>query len=613
MTTGTIRSESGADWRLDYLFSIGASNWLIHLGVVTLTFVVLSQSAPAAPEANLVENWAWLWFAAMLVLTLSLAALSLSYHRNWLPNVPADWFGVGHSLATALIGLTWGGGAVACAATAGFETLVFYTLILGGTALGAVSSQHALLRSCMCSVWTSVPLLALAYVVYGRDLRSLAMAAMILLFGFTLTILALRMNRFLADNVAMSRDLARKNQQLSVTTGQLQEAHDARLRFLAQASHDLRQPIHAIGLFIECLKSLRLGREGRDILQNIDRSIDSLSRLCRSLLDLSAIDVGQVKPNPVDTPLAEVIGDVIRQAQEPARLQSVRLRSVRTRLWVRTDPALLHVMLQNLVSNALKYAPGGKVLVGVRRFRGRISVAVIDQGPGIVDQDRDRIFREFVRLEKHRGGRIEGIGLGLSIVKRLSELMAVRIVLRSQPGRGSEFRIDGLVAVPPRIDSATPAARSHQRKLEGLRVLVIDDDESARESTVKILARWGCSVRATANPAIESESVRDIDFILCDQDLGLDRNGLEIIHGLRAVSGLEIPAAITTGSDTTVLRDQTAAGGITVLSKPARPAQLRSLLLAAVAGQSQSRPNSAAMPAAAARVGTSSARSTAET
>jgi CheY-like chemotaxis protein len=270
-------------------------------------------------------------------------------------------------------------------------------------------------------------------------------------------------------------------------------------------------------------------------------------------------------------------------------------------------------MLQNLVSNAIKYAPGGKVLVGVRRRGASVVIAVIDQGPGIMRDDHDPIFREFVRLEKHRGGRIEGIGLGLSIAKRLSELMAVRIALRSQPGRGSEFRIEGFVTVPPRVDPATQVPRSHQRKLEGLRVLIVDDNESARESTVRILARWGCSVRATANPAIEPETVRDIDFILCDQDLGLDRSGLEIIHGLRAVGRLDIPAAITTGSDTTVLRDQTAAGGITVLSKPARPAQLRSLLLAAVAGQSQSRPSSAAMPAAAARVGTSRARNTAET
>lgn len=604
---GPSRPET-ADWRLAFLFSMGFSSWLIHLGVVTLVFVVLHESAAAWRE-----GWAAAWLAIMLVLTLGLVALSMAFSRNWLPGVPAGWFGFGHSLATTLIGLTWGSGAILCAIAGSFQTMVFYTLVLGGTALGAVSSQHPWLRSCLLSLWTSLPLLAVAFVVYDRNLQSSAMAVMILLFGVMLSILALRMHGFMATNVAMSRDLEHKNRELSAATRKLQEANDAKLRFLAQASHDLRQPIHAIGLFIECLKGLRIGREGRDILQNIDRSVDSLSRLCRSLLDLSAIDVGQVKPVPVDTPLADVIGDVIRQAQETAKLQSVRLRAVRTRLWVRTDPALLHVILQNLVSNALKYAPGGKILVGVRRRGESVIIAVIDQGPGIMQDDRDRIFREFVRLEKHRGGNIEGIGLGLSIVKRLGDLMAVRIALRSQPGRGSQFRIENLVSVPPRADPATIVTGGHQRKLEGLRVLVIDDDESARESTVKILARWGCSVRATANPAIEPETVRDTDFILCDQDLGLERNGLEIIHGLRALGRPDMPAAITTGSDTTVLRDQTVAEGITVLSKPARPAQLRSLLLAAVAKQFQSSPSSAAIPAAAARVGTSSARNTAET
>lgn len=601
--------DTADDWRLDYLFSIGASSWLIHLGVVTLAFVVLNESGTAAWA----QGWVATWFMVMLALTLTLIGLSLAYVRKWLPRVPARWFGVGHSATTALTGLAWGGGAIACAITGSFQTVVFYTLVLGGTALGAVSSQHAWLRSCMLSVWTSVPLLALAFVVYGRDLQSGAMAGMILLFGATLTILALRMHGFLAENVAMSRDLARKHRELSVTTEQLREAHDAKLRFLAQASHDLRQPIHAIGLFIECLKGLRTGREGKEILSNVDRSLDSLSRLCRSLLDLSAIDVGQVRQNPVDTALEDVIGDVVRQAQETARMQSVQLRSVRTRLWVRTDPALLQVMLQNLVSNALKYAPGGKVLVGVRRRGGHAAIEIVDQGPGIAPEDCERIFAEFVRLDRHRGGRIEGLGLGLSIVKRLCELIGLRIALRSQLGRGSAFRIDGLVCVPPQLNPVVHTSRSHQRRLEGLRVLVIDDDESVRESTARILVRWGCSVRATAEPAFDPETVRDMGFILCDQDLGGELNGLDTIRRLRALDGRNIPAAIATGTDVTLLRDHAADDGIIVLSKPIRPAQLRSLLLSAIANQTQTRPSSTAIPAAAARVETSSARRIAET
>ncbi|MCW5691658.1 MAG: hybrid sensor histidine kinase/response regulator [Pseudolabrys sp.] len=601
--------DAAADWRLDYLFSTGASSWLIHLGVITLTFVVLNESG----SASWGQGWGAAWFAVMLTLSLVLAGLSLAYVRKWLPPVRARWFGAGHSVVTALTGLTWGGGAIACAVTGSFQTVVIYTLVLGGTALGAVSSQHAWLRSCMLSVWTSVPLLALAFVIYGRDLQSTAMAGMILLFGATLTILALRMHRFLAANVAMAHDLARKNRELSATTEQLREAHDAKLRFLAQASHDLRQPIHAIGLFIECLKGLCTGREGKEILSNVDRSLDSLSRLCRSLLDLSAIDVGQVRPNPVDTALEDVIGDVVRQAQETARAQSVRLRSVRTRLWVHTDPALLQVMLQNLVSNALKYAPGGKVLVGVRRRNGRAAIEVIDQGPGIAPEDRNRIFEEFVRLDRYRGGRIEGLGLGLSIVKRLCELMALSITLRSQPGQGSAFRIDGLACVPPRLEAPVPPPRNYHRRLEGLRILVIDDDESVRESTVRVLVRWGCSVRATAGPKLYPGTVHDVDFILCDQDLGAELNGVDVIRHLRALAGRDIPAAIATGTDITLLRDHAADDGIIVLSKPIRPAQLRSLLLSAIVSQIQTRPSSAATPAAAARVETSSARRTAET
>lgn len=599
------KTAKNEDWRLDYLFSIGRASWIIHLLVCALTFVLLMRR-----EAG---SWSVAWFAAMGALSLALACVSHSYAKGWFRDVPRFVFGRAHSVTTAAIGLVWGAGALACAVHGDLELSVLYALALGGTALGAVSSQHALPRSCLLSIWTSIPFLALSFLVYAQSPSMIAVAAMVLLYGVTLTILMQRMHGFLSTNVAMARDLTRKNADLLATSTKLKEAHDAKLRFLAQASHDLRQPIHAIGLFVECLRGMRLGAEAADLLANVDQSVGSLTRLCRSLLDLSAIEAGQVRPVPVDFALDDILSAVVRQTQESAKKNKVDVRLVSTRHWLHADPALVQAIVQNLVSNAIKYAPNGKVLVGIKRRAGTVALAVIDQGPGIPDDRYERIFGEFERLEDHRGAEIEGLGLGLSIVRRLAQLMELSVRVQSRMGRGTSFCVEGLIPISHRKVTAAKPLREHRRVLEGLRVLVIDDDHAVRKSTAQLLARWGCSSRATGRiDSLERDAER-ADFILCDQELGGDAKGLDIVSRLRRAQQKRIHAAIMTGSDSAELRADAAQAGIVVLSKPVNPSQLRSVLLSAVSERAYSKPSSAAIRAAAERVETSSDRSTAET
>lgn len=594
-----------SDWQLDYLFSIGRASWIIHLSVCVLTFVVLVRRD--------VGSWSLVWISAMAALSLALACLSHTYAKGWFPRVPRSAFGKAHSAITAAIGLVWGAGAFASAAQGELDLSVLYALALGGTALGAVSSQHALPRSCLLSIWTSVPQLAASFLVYAQNPSMFAIATMVLLYGVTLTILMHRMFDFLSDNVTISRDLSRKNAKLFTTSAQLKEAHDAKLRFLAQASHDLRQPIHAIGLFVECLRGMRLGTDASEILASVDQSVSSLSRLCRSLLDLSAIEAGQVKPEPVDFALNDILGEVVRQSQESARKSSAELRFVSTRNWVHADPALLQAMVQNLVSNAIKYAPNAKLLVGVKRRQGKLALAVVDQGPGIPEERCEKIFAEFERLDVHRGGSIEGLGLGLSIVRRLGHLMDLTVRVQSRVGHGTTFWIEELMPIASRKVAAVKLARDHHRVLEGLRVLVIDDDRAVRKSTAQVLARWGCSSRATGRIDSLRAEVDSTDFILCDQDLGGSTTGLDLVTRLRAATPKIIGAAIMTGSDSEQLRADAARAGIVVLAKPVNPSQLRSLLLSAVSGKNYNSPSSAATRAAADRVETSSERNTAET
>lgn len=397
--------------------------------------------------------------------------------------------------------------------------------------------------------------------------------------------------------------------ELAEARREAEEANAGKSRFLAQASHELRQPIHAIGLFAECLKGLRLGPEGRDLIAQIDRSLDSMTHLFRSLLDIAALDLGQVTPRLVDVRLDEVLSGIVRQCEPLARAHRVHLRRVHTRTWVHTDPALLHVILQNLVSNAIKYGPGGEVLIGCRRSGSAVSIHVLDRGPGIAEEDLARIFEEFVRIEHANRPRVNGLGLGLSVVRRSAQLLSLLINADSTIGRGTRMRISGLPrAVPaaqPEIKSAVRRSLNH---LAGFRVLVVDDDRAVLDGTCRLLTRWGCSVRATHVPPREAV---DADFLLIDQDLGAEVTGLDAARRLRAVGG--IPAALLTGDTSPSLTDAAHAVGIEVLPKPIRPAQLRSVLLAAATKQAQTSPASAATAAAAARVATPSDLNNADT
>jgi len=599
----TAHSE---EWRLDYLFSIGSSSWIVHFCVTTLSGIVLILADP--------EPWIFFWIGVMALLALAMAALAIAYRRRP-PELPAPAFGLAHSVLTAAAGLAWGAGAILCAISTPVRMLTFYTLVLGGTALGAVSSQHIVMRSCLLSIWTSVPLLAAAWLVGGLSPETSATAAMVMLFGVILTVLAVRMNRFLVENFMLARELASRNAVLQRTSEELAEAQEEKSRFLAQASHDLRQPIHAIGLFVEYLHGARMGRDGREVLGNIDRSLETLTRLCRSLLDLSSLDVGRVRPAIGPVPLGEVMGEVVRQAAEAAALRGVTIRFRPSRLWVRTDAALLHAMIQNLVSNAIKYAPDADLLLGVRRRGGALSVTVTDTGPGIAAADQSRIFKEFVQIERADGPHADGLGLGLSIVRRLAELLGLGIRLVSQPGRGATFAIDGFTECARTESVRRPAAPGHVRLLAGLRVLVVDDDNAVRESTVQLLARWGCDVRATAR--VRRITPADgFDFLLCDLELPGDEDGLSLIRRIREAIGTPVPAAIVTGGRTEQLQAECREGSIAVLVKPVRPMQLRSLLLTAAEGRTrpdQTTPNSDASPAAAVRLLTPSARSSAET
>lgn len=556
-------------WREDYLFSIAIRSWLVHLGVVILTYAILvTERQP---------SWLNAWLALMLAGSAYLGLLSLRYPNRQEPAPErARQFSALHSIVIAGVGLCWGLGAVGVALDLP-DRLGLYAIVVGGTALGAVSSQHALLRSCLLAVWMSLPGLALAFVLYAPDLRGAAMGLMILLYGAMLTTLARRMHRFLASNVALLAVLEEKVVALEAAQRDADQANAAKSRLLAQASHDLRQPVHAIGLLVESLRHDETDAERQEIIRRIDHALGGLGRLFQSLLDVATLDLGRIKPAPAPVMLMPLLEDAARQVEELARENAVAIRLVRTSLCVQADADLLQTMLQNLLSNAVKYAPGGSVLVGCRRRRGGACIEIHDNGLGIPAEFHEKIFEEFFRLQPGGRGKIEGLGLGLSIVRRLATLMDIEVSVISQPDRGALFRLAGLPLAKKAAAMAPARPPEPRNPLEGFSVMVVDDDAAVREGMAALLQRWGCRVDARSVPPDEPA---EFDLLIIDQMLGGEATGIEAVERL-AEAGRAFSAAIITGAIVPELEDRAKALGVPVLMKPVRPGQLHSLLLTA--------------------------------
>ena len=372
-------------------------------------------------------------------------------------------------------------------------------------------------------------------------------------------------------------------QRVAQRTRELATANEAKSRFLATASHDLRQPLATIGLLAGLLRERVDTAEQRTLVDKLQAAADGLSDLLKGLLDLSRLEGGTVRPR-IETVALGPLLQAVQAAEAPqARLRGIELRVVPSRCLVRTDRTLLDSLLRNLVGNAVRYTPRGRVLVGVRQRGGEALLQVIDTGPGIAPEERSRIFEAF-----YRGGAAvdaaPGFGLGLAIVRRAADLLGHRLELVSTPGRGTCVQLTLPLAaapLPARGESVLTAA--DRRLLQGAFVVLLEDDPALREALAALLRHSGCQVleAAAADEALQALAghLRNPDLLLCDMRLGGGADGLQAVDALRSAVAEPVPALILTGETDAATLARLAAGGPPVLHKPVPPGEL----LAAVA------------------------------
>ncbi|WP_142847499.1 MHYT domain-containing protein [Telmatospirillum sp. J64-1] len=363
-----------------------------------------------------------------------------------------------------------------------------------------------------------------------------------------------------------------------------EKASASKSRFLAAASHDLRQPVQSLFFFSHSLNQMIKEGPAAQVLASMEASLDALRMLLDSLLDVSRLDAGIVKANPIGFALGGLLERLATEYRPLAAERGLTFRVVPSSLWIESDPVLLERMLRNLIDNALRYTEHGAILIGVRRQRDRVRIDVVDTGPGIPQDKQAEIFDEFVQLHNSERDRRQGLGLGLAIVKRLSALLHHHVIVASTPGHGSRFSVSVPLAVPremPRRRKPAPGTMAF-----GNLVVVIEDDALILLSLRAMLEAWGYRVVAASSSEEATQLLRPLhehpDAIVSDLRLRDGKTGIEAIRDIYGLCGLHIPAILLTGETSPEYLNEARQSGFDILHKPVSSEELQRLLAMAV-------------------------------
>jgi len=378
-----------------------------------------------------------------------------------------------------------------------------------------------------------------------------------------------------------TEELTRLNSELALAKSTAEDASISKTRFLAAASHDILQPLNAARLYVTSLVERQSGGEDARLVENIDDSLEAIEEILGALLDISRLDAGAMTPSITSFKIGDMMRSLEIEFAPIARAKGLKLTFVPCSLPVQSDRLMLRRLLQNLISNAIKYTPRGRVMVGCRRHGQSLQIGVYDTGVGVPILKRGEIFKEFHRLEQ--GARIaRGLGLGLSIVERLARVLNHGIALDANASGGSFFSVTVPIAKAinhtAAVTSATPLSKT---PMSGSLIVCIENDPAILDGMKTLLTAWDAEVIAVADPdaaiaAIEAADARVTGLLV---DYHLDRgNGVAAIRDIRRRFGEGIPAILITADRSPHVRAAAREEKIAVLNKPVKPASLRALL-----------------------------------
>ena len=531
------------------------------------------------------------WFALMIGNQLWRWRLTVAWRRARPgPAAIARW-GSYWAIGSGIAGALWGLSAVAMfpvsPAHQALLIVCLFGVVLGGLNLTAVwrPSFYAFVLPALLPLIARVAWEGDAVHLYTALVMAVVLA-FVLAFGHRVNDVLTQALAMRYENVDLIAELKGQTRAAVEARAAAETANHAKSQLLAAASHDLRQPLHAVGLFVAALAPRLVEPDSRRLLARVQSALEALEAQFGQLIDLSRLEAGMLAVERARVPLGPLFASIVAELTPQAEARGLRLASVGTRLVVDSDPALLARIVRNLAHNAVRYTRAGGVVIGARRRGTRVAIEVVDTGIGIAAEHRARIFEEFfqVRPQTASTNASRGMGLGLAIVRRFCDLLGHQIALASRPGRGSRFTV-----IAPRVTDLRAPSRDHAPRparlsdgadsaLAGTMVAVIDDDPAAVEAMRALFATWGADVAggATASDALAElgKLERYPDLIVADLRLERDATGLDAVATIRDQLGLRVPALVVSGDTSVDATHAVRSAGLALLPKPVVPGAL---------------------------------------
>ncbi|MFK7977735.1 MAG: hybrid sensor histidine kinase/response regulator [Halioglobus sp.] len=527
------------------------------------------------------HRWLLTWMAAMLIMLGIRVAIYLSFKQRF-DESKLKRYQLFLIVGSASAGVIWGAGGLIMFVPDQLEYQLLILLSLLAMAAGSAFSLSIYLPAYFAFVPLMLAPITLRLLFMGDTIHT-ALASVTVIFLIAQTAFNIKINRSLSSAMELRFENLGLIEQLTEQKAEAEQANSAKSRFLAAASHDLRQPLYALTLFVSALEDRITQPEEREITGKIKRSAESLQSLFEALLDISKLDAGTIDIQKYDFRLKDMLARLADEFDPQAAQAGITMQWPQEPFAVHSEPVLLEQILRNYIANAIRYTQAGEVNVACEAVGDTIKICVTDTGIGIPAQDQTAIFEEFYQLGNPERDRQKGLGLGLSIVQRAAELLEHKIEVISQPGEGSVFSI----TVGAATQSDVAVAQSKQRNTNTsitaqTLIVIIDDEESIREGMQLLLGSWGCEVvvSTSAEDALAQlkSYQRKPDGIISDYRLTAARTGIDAIEKICSTLNCTIPALIVTGDTEKQLLSELKESGRQVLHKPVPPAKLRAFL-----------------------------------
>lgn len=569
---------------LDERINLESKSTAIGASGVMLAALVVYLFIPAKiAHANYLLSWLILqWFFGVTWLFF------IYYHQTYKKEFTRKIWSLASSIICSFYGFMWGAGWVFFISSVNRDNLqaaLIFTIILSGVfsggLLATIFNLSSLISFTLCSL---IPPFIHSLLNNNAGEFNLWFSTSIIIYMLACTAFSLNLHNFLLDTLEQREEKAKLLALLDIEKQKVEQISLDKTRFLASASHDLRQPLQALAIYHEIMQEQikTSNKIDYETLLKIESSIIALNTMLNAMLDISQLDSGKCKPAKKDFKLNDIFKHIYSDCYPLALKNNIHLKVLDTNFIVFSDPVLITRIIRNLVENAIKHmGRKGKILLGARRKGNNISIEVLDTGIGIPLNKQKDIFKEFVQINNPERKRNQGLGLGLFIVKRLTEELNTSIELVSSPNQGSIFRFQ--IPLGKNLDNTH--ANQHnthytEEKNNTSKILLIEDDPDVLDSLNSLLTIWGYNVTALFNPKIYDilTNIDNFNIIISDYQLNDQLNGIKAISIIRERLNLPISAIIITGNTNPRLIEKLKKYNIQYLYKPIEPLHLKKML-----------------------------------